>query len=122
VAARKKAAPKKSEPKKESVFDDNLAPIEDTVEESELLAGLSDEEKKEFSKLLAKKLSLDEMADLLVDLAHKNCTKTAAVGLRAIQEINKIRGISKDDREETSQMFVLPAGAKVSIDTTEPEE
>jgi hypothetical protein len=67
-------------------------------------------------------MSLEETADLLVELAHKKCTKTAAVGLRAIQEINKIRGISKDDREETSNMFVLPPNTAVAIKVFEPEE
>jgi hypothetical protein len=114
-----KRAPKKKV--EENVFEGE-PPLPAVVDESPLTAGLSDEEKKEFSKLLVQKLPLDEMANLLVGLAKKKCTKTAAVGLRAIQEINKIRGISKDDREETSNMFVLPPNTKVAIMTETPEE
>ena len=106
---------------KENVFEDDPI-LPEIPEESPLTAGLSDEEKKEFASLLAQKLSLGETADLLVGLAHKKCTKTAAVGLRAIQEINKIRGISKDDREDAGSMFVLPPGTAVAIKVFEPDE
>ncbi len=76
----------------------------------------------EFAKLLNSKMSLMERADRLVALAHKNCTKTAAVGLRAITIINEITGVSEDVDKEAPSMFTLPEGATVSIEVETPEK
>ena len=112
---------KKTKSNIENVFDDE-PPLPAPLPESELTQGLDDEQKLEFARLLKEKMSLEERADLLIELAHKKCTKTAAVGLRAIQEINKITGVSNDSREETSPMFVLPPDSAVAIMVKKPKE
>jgi hypothetical protein len=119
-APRKKAIPKPAE-SEENVFEDD-PPLPAVVEESALTQGLTEAEKLAFAKLLKQKMTLEERADCLVELARKKCTKTAAVGLRAIQEINKITGISKDDREEQAAMFVLPPGTRIAVGVETPDE
>jgi len=106
---------------KENVFEDD-PPLPAPIPESPLTKDLNEQEKIEFARLLKKKMSLNQRADALVALAKMTDTKRAPVGLRAIQEINKITGISQDDREETAPMFVLPPNTKVAIMTETPEE
>jgi len=106
---------------KENVFEDD-PPLPVATGESALTQDLSDEEKIEFARLLKKKMSLNARANALVELAKMTDTKRAPVGLRAIQEINKITGISKDAREETAPMFVLPPGTKVLVGVETPDE
>jgi len=79
---------------------------------------LTPDEKQEFIKLLNAELPLAERAKLLAVLARFKDQKRAAVGLRAIQEINSITGLSKERPTESAPMFVLPPDAKVSVTVT----
>jgi len=127
VAGKKKVAkPKKAVAEKkivpvENVFEDD-PPLPAPIPESPLLADLDDAEKQEFARLLKQKMSLSERADMLVKFAKMDDTKRAPVGLRAIQEINKITGISSDDREDVSPLFVLPPDTAVAIMVKKPKE
>jgi len=86
--------------------DDGLAPLD---------TGLTPSEKAEFVKLLNSFLPLRERALQLAKLAMYTDTKRAAVGLRAIQEINAITGMSGDAPSEVTPMFALPADTRVNI-------
>lgn len=76
---------------------------------------LTEDEKKEFIKLLNREIPLSERASQLALLARMKGSKTAAVGLRAIQEINRITGLTGDRPTESAPLFVLPEGTKVGI-------
>ena len=108
---RKAGRPKGSVKKPPPVV--SLTPIEPDA----IIAAVSpaDEERAAFSALLKKKMSLEERADQLVELARLNDTKRAPVGLRAIQEINAITGVHDQKVEEAPAMFALPEGTKVSV-------
>jgi hypothetical protein len=79
---------------------------------------LSADEKKLFIALLNKEIPLETRAHQLGILARMRGSKTAAVGLRAIQEINKVTGISADRATEAPPMFQLPPDTKVSVTIT----
>lgn len=115
---------KKSQPKKsnENVFEDEESLPVPVSPESELTRGLDEEQKAEFSRLLKEKMSLNDRADILIKLAKMTDTKRAPVGLRAIQEINKITGVTNDATGEVSPMFVLPPNTAVAIMVKKPEE
>jgi hypothetical protein len=83
---------------------------------------LTEAQRAEFAAVLNKKLGLEERADLLVELAHKKCTKTAAVGLRAIQVINDITRMTEDGASEAPPMFNIPDGAEISVEVEVPEK
>ena len=85
-------------------------------------ADLDEAQKAEFVKLLKSKMTLEERADQLVSLAHMTSSKTAAIGLRAIQVINEITGVTKEEATEAPSMFNLPEGAEISIEVEEPEK
>ena len=76
---------------------------------------LTEDQKREFVGLLNKKFSLEDRADCLVRLAKMHGTKTAAVGLRAIQEVNSVCGIKDVKPNESTSMFALPDDVKMAI-------
>ena len=79
---------------------------------------LAPSEKKLFIDLLNAAMPLKARAEQLVKLAQYTDTKRAPVGLRALQEINAITGLSGDQATETAPMFQLPPGTAVSIHMT----
>ena len=79
---------------------------------------LTPDEKAEFIKLLNKEMPLADRARQLGILARKTGQKTAAVGLRAVIEINNLTGLSKERATESAPMFALPAGSSVSVQIT----
>lgn len=79
---------------------------------------LSPDEKAMFTRLLNIEMPLEVRAKQLGILARKTGQKTAAVGLRAIIEINEITGLRKDRATEAAPMFALPAGSSVSVSIT----
>jgi hypothetical protein len=81
----------------------------------ELTDGLDDEMRVKFAAILRQKMSLEERAEQLVELARLKDTKRAAVGLRAIQEINAITGVHDPKPQETPPMFVFPEDTQVAI-------
>lgn len=107
---------------KESLFDDldaQGAPSELAVRPSDdirpLDADLSADEKEVFKKLLDEAMPLAERARRLVNLARLKGSKTAGVGLRALQEINSLTGVNREADAGASPMFALPAGTEVSV-------
>ena len=76
---------------------------------------LTPDEKKVFVDLLNKHMPLEQRAVQLTKLAHYTDQKRAAVGLRAIQEINALTGLSGASATEAAPMFQLPEGTKVAI-------
>jgi len=76
---------------------------------------LDKEQRALFAKLIGEKMSLEERAQQLVDLAKLTSDKTAGVGLRAIQEINAIVGIHDPKPQETPSLFKFPDDTSVSI-------
>lgn len=83
---------------------------------------LDDEQKAQFAKMLNSKMNLEERANQLVTLARLTSSKTAAIGLRAIQVINEITGVTEDKAAETPSMFTLPEGSEISVAVEEPEK
>ena len=77
--------------------------------------GLTLDEKQEFVRLLNTYLTVNERARQLAKLALFTDQKRAAVGLRALQEINALTGMNKDRPGDSAPMFVLPEGTRVSI-------
>ena len=77
--------------------------------------GLTPTEKAEFTKFLNLFLPPRERALQLAKLAMYTDTKRAAVGLRAIQEINALCGLHKDGADVATPMFALPADTRVNI-------
>lgn len=86
--------------------DDGIQPLD---------GDLTPSEKEEFVRLLNREIKLDERARRLAGLARLKGSKTAGVGLRALQEINAITGISKDGAKDAPPIFALPAGTSVSV-------
>jgi hypothetical protein len=86
--------------------DDGLPPAD---------TGLTEDEKKKFIELINKEINVGERAVLLGALARLHGAKTAAVGLRAIQEINHLTGMSTTRATDTAPLFVLPEGTKVAV-------
>lgn len=76
---------------------------------------LNEEEREMFARLLKQEMSLEERARQLVNLAKMKGSKTAAVGLRAIQEINAITGVHDPKPTEAPAMFKFPDDTNVSI-------
>jgi len=116
----------------ESIFDDDLpaslpnmgpglfedAPPVAIAPPSAIIAverDLTPDQRAEFEALLNEKMGLKERASQLVRLAHMRGSKTAAVGLRAIMEINRITRVSDERPNEAPAMFQLPPGTNVSV-------
>jgi len=76
---------------------------------------LTEDQKREFVGLLNEKFSLKDRAECLIRLAKMHGTKTAAVGLRAIQEVNTVCGIKDVKPNEATSMFALPDDVKMAI-------
>jgi hypothetical protein len=91
-------------------------PIQDVI--PPLDSDLTPDEKAEFIKLLNAEMPIASRAHQLGILARKTGQKTAAVGLRAIIEINEITGLRKERATESAPMFALPAGSSVSVSIT----
>ena len=79
---------------------------------------LAPTEKKLFIDLLNRHMSLEARARQLVKLAQYTDTKRAPVGLRALQEINAITGISGEQATETAPMFQLPPDTRIDVRVT----
>ena len=88
-------------------------PIQDVI--PPLDSDLTPDEKAEFIALLNKEMPIADRARQLGILARKTGQKTAAVGLRAVIEINQLTGLSKERATESAPMFMLPAGSSVSV-------
>ena len=86
--------------------DDGIPPLD---------ADLTVDEKQEFIRLLNTEIPIAVRAKQLAKLARMTGSKTAAVGLRALQEINSVCGLSSDKPREAGPMFVLPEGTKIAI-------
>ena len=104
----------------ESLFDD--FPDDDEPEVAlavrdipPLDSDLTPDEKKIFIDLLNEHMPLKQRAVQLAKLAMYTDQKRAAVGLRAIQEINALTGLSGASATEAAPMFQLPEGTKVAI-------
>ena len=104
----------------ESLFDD--FPDDDEPEVAlavrdipALDSDLTPDEKKIFIDLLNEHMPLKQRAVQLAKLAMYTDQKRAAVGLRAIQEINTLTGLSGASATEAAPMFQLPEGTKVAI-------
>jgi len=89
--------------------DDGIVPLD---------TGLTPDEKDEFKKLLDTAMPLAERAAKLVGLARLKGTKTAGVGLRALQEINALCGLNNEASMQAAPMFQLPPGTDVSVTIT----
>jgi len=83
---------------------------------------LSAEQRAEFAKLLQKEMPLKVRAKQLVKLAMFSDTKRAPVGLRAIQVINEITGVTDTASDEAPSMFNLPEGVSVEVKVKTPEK
>jgi len=107
--------------KKETVIPEEIlpAPIE---EASPLTKDLVEADKEAFAAMLRQKMSLEDRANQLVELAGYTDSKRAPVALRAIEEINKITGIKEDKPSDVAPMFVLPPNTAVAIKVFEPDE
>jgi len=90
-----------------------ITPFDDDI--PALDSDLTQEEKLKFTALLNKAMPLAVRAQQLAKLAQFTDTKRAAVGLRAIQEINSLTGVSRDLPTEAAPMFQLPKGTSVSV-------
>ena len=95
------------------------APEEEAV--TVLTDGLSDEDRARFAALLRSKMSLEQRANVLIELASMTDSKRAPVALRAIQEINQITGLA-DKPVEEQPLFVLPAGSDVLVGVKIPKK
>ncbi len=119
--ARKKTTEKVVK-QKESVFDDE-PPLEPIVEEdSPLVEDLSEEEKAKFSRLLKEKMTVERRAELLIELANLTDRHGAPVALRAIEQINKITGVTTEKAVQAAPLFITPKDAKIAIGITESDE
>lgn len=103
-----------------SLFEDAPAPM--GIAPAPILAELTDDEKAEFVKLLNKEMPIRERASQLAKLARFSDQKRAAVGLRAIQEINALTGMSGAQSKEAPPMFALPPGTNVNIHVEKPKK
>jgi isoaspartyl peptidase/L-asparaginase-like protein (Ntn-hydrolase superfamily) len=99
MVARKKTAKRVGRPPKvgqglwENPPQAAVVPTGTAVDAIDVAGDLDQEQREMFAELLRKNFSLEERAKQLVDLAKLTDTKRAAVGLRAIQEINAITGV-----------------------------
>jgi hypothetical protein len=80
--------------------------------------GLTPTEKSVFIRCLNEFLPPRERALQLAKLAMYTDTKRAAVGLRAIQEINALCGLHADGADEVTPMFALPPDTRVNVTIT----
>jgi hypothetical protein len=106
-------------PEMGSVFED-IPPVSTKSTANDIVkpdSDLSLEDKAVFARLLRSGFTLEERATGLIKLAGLTGNKTAAVALRAIQEINAITGITKGAPEEGSPLFVLPEGSGIATST-----
>ncbi len=78
-------------------------------------ADLTDVEREEFAQLLRAEVPIAERAKLLGRLARMKDTKRAPVGLRAIQEINRLTGVGGERTADTMPMFVLGAEQTIAV-------
>lgn len=83
---------------------------------------LTDDQKKEFIKLLDEALPVSERAVQLAKLARFTDQKRAAVALRAILEINTITGLTGNKATEAAPMFILPEGIKIGESSDKVEK
>ena len=107
----------------ESPVEGNLLP-EPTPEDktvSAIAGDLDEAERKRFAALLRSKMTLEQRAELLIELASMTDSKRAPVALRAIQEINQITGLSEKKTEE-QPLFVLPAGSEMAVGVRIPKK
>lgn len=109
---RPKGAAKKAAP---PVVTLTPAPPPEEAHVQAITADVAEEERAQFAALLKQKMSLEDRANQLVELARLNDTKRAPVGLRAIQEINAITGVHDPKPTETPPMFVFPENTSVSV-------
>jgi len=100
------------------IFDD--APVTTSPDLPDLVGDLSEDQRQEFVRLLNEKMTLAERADQLVKLARFSDTKRAPVGLRAIQAINELTGVSEKPTENQTPMFAIPV--QISISQTKVDE
>ena len=106
-----------------SLFDEPAVstpvPLDDIPSPDE---GLTPAQKREFVRLVRTEMPLAERAKALAVLARMRGTKTAAVGLRAIQEMNKLDGFTDDASADVPPMFTLPEGSQVAIGVKVPSK
>jgi hypothetical protein len=107
---RKPGRPKGSKNKPKAIV-----PAEPDALVGAITKDLDEEERQRFALILKSKMSLEERAEALVELARFNDTKRAPVGLRAIQEINAITGVHDPKPAEVAPMFVFPEDTRVAI-------
>ncbi len=86
--------------------DDGIPPID---------TGLTEDEKRRFIDLVDKNMGPEERAERLCDLARLCGSKTAAVGLRAIQEIHNLKRLHGEHATESAPLFVLPTDTNVAV-------
>lgn len=79
------------------------------------IEGLTEKDRKELADALRAELPVAVRAKLLARLAQFKDTKRAAVGLKAIQVINELTGVTEDRARETTPMFMLPEDAAVAV-------
>lgn len=107
----------------QTLFDDEPPPV--TLPPSQIIAverDMTPDQRAQFESLLSEKMTLEERASQLVRLAHLKGSKTAAVGLRAIMEINRITRVSEPRPSEAPAMFQLPEGVSVSVNIEKVEQ
>lgn len=110
----------------ETVFGDEeeavavAAPAE--IVDVETAVDLADVDRKEISDTLREIIPVKERARLLATLARFKDTKRAPVGLRAIQVINELTGVTEAQKSDTPPMFMLPENTSISIKVTNPEK
>jgi hypothetical protein len=104
-----------------SLFDEPAvpAPPDDIPSPDE---GLTPAQKQEFVRLVRKEMPLEERAKQLAVLARMKGTKTAAVGLRAIQFIAQLEGWTDDASTDVPPMFSIPDGSQVAIAVKVPSK
>ena len=111
--------------KSESVFEDAPSIAPEPVTPNDIVKPDSDldaADKAEFASLLKKGLTLPMRAARLIKLTTFTDSKRAPVALRALQEINAITGVTANDPDSSSPMFVLPAGTEVAVVTRIPKK
>jgi hypothetical protein len=77
--------------------------------------GLTPDQKKEFTSLIRKEMSLADRAHQLAILARFTDTKRAPVALRAIIEMNLLDGMREERERDDVPLFVMPEDSKVAI-------
>lgn len=107
----------------ESLFDEPTVPpqvaVDDIPHPDE---GLTPAQKQEFVRLVRREMPLEERAKQLALLARLKGTKTAAVGLRAIMEMNRLDGFTDDAAADVPPMFAIPEGSNVAIAVKVPSK